>query len=171
MASLLLLERVVSQKCHCDRSKDANTLTATVTGTQFTVVDTSGTTYLVYSLSSITLTAKSESSNSGSIRAGGEFNGVLRFVMLAKEEHKELLDKHYETYPAAANVDYSFTDTTGDLIFNWETVGDGANLLMLTWPHHRLSMENANFPSTDSLAYLTTKLLSPESSNFRDGAK
>jgi len=135
------------------------TITASATGTTFTVTDTSGTTYLIYSLKSITLTAESESSNSGSIRADDTFDDVIRFVMLPKQSHKAILDRHYKTYPTAANLDYSFTDTTGDVIFNWETVGDGAQLLMLTWPHHRVSMENANFPSTDSLGYLTTKVM------------
>jgi endo-1,3(4)-beta-glucanase len=79
--------------------------------------------------------------------------------MLPKQSHKAILDKHYRTYPTAAVLDYSFTDTTGDVIFNWETVGDGAQLLMLTWPHHRVSMVDGNFPSTDSLAYLTTKVI------------
>ncbi len=157
MARPLLLEKAVRSQS-LRGTESTNIVTATVTGTTFTVVDTSGTSYLFYSLSSVTLTATSESSNSGSIRASTAFDGVIRLVMLAKQEHKELLDQHYETYPTAVDIDYSFADTSSDLIFNWKTVGDGAKLLMLTWPHHRLSMENPSFPSTASLGYLTTKV-------------
>jgi endo-1,3(4)-beta-glucanase len=137
----------------------------TVTGTEFTVVDSTGTTYLIYALSSITLTATSVSSNSGTIQARGTFTGVLRLVMLAQSSHKALLDQHYQVYPTSIGLDYSFTDTTSTLMFNWATVGDGSQLLMLTWPHHRLTMQSPNFPATTALAYLTTKVhLLPSSS-------
>ncbi len=115
--------------------------------------------YLIYALSSITLTAKADSSNSGTIRAGGQFDGVLRLVMLANQGHKTLLDQHYKTYPTAANLDYAFGSADGTVLFNWDTQGgDGSQLLMLTWPHHRLTMQNPNFPPTSALGYLTTKV-------------
>jgi endo-1,3(4)-beta-glucanase len=131
---------------------------ASATGTQFTVVDTAGTTYRIYSLSSITLTATSVSANAGTISAGGQFTGVLRLVKLAQASHQALLDQHYQVYPTSVGHDYSFTDTTGTLFFNWNTVGDGSQLLMLTWPHHRPKMQNPNFPPTTALGYLTTKV-------------
>ena len=111
----------------------------------------------MYSLSSITLVASSVSSNSGTIKASAPFSGVLRLVLLAQPSHKALLDQHYQVYPTSQELDYSFTDTTGTLIFNWATVGDGSQLLMLTWPHHRATLQSPNFPATTSLAYLTTK--------------
>jgi endo-1,3(4)-beta-glucanase len=92
------------------------------------------------------------------IQAGGAFTGVLRLVMLAQSSHKALLDQYYQVYPTSVGLDYTFTDTTGTLIFNWTTVGDGSQLLMLTWPHHRLTMQSPNFPDTTALAYLTTKV-------------
>jgi endo-1,3(4)-beta-glucanase len=122
------------------------------------VVDTKGTTYLIYALSSITLKATSGSSTQGTIQASGTYNGVLRLVMLAQSGHKALLDQYYQTYPSSVGLDYSFTDTTGTLIFNWNTVGDGSKLLMLTWPHHRLVLQNPNYPATTALAYFTTKV-------------
>ncbi len=122
------------------------------------MTDRSGTTYLIYALSSITLTATSVSTNSGTIGANRPFTGVLRLVMLAQAVHKTLLDQYHQVYPTAVGLDYAFTDTTGTLIFNWKTVGDGSQLLMLTWPHHRLSMQNPNFPATTALGYLTTKV-------------
>ncbi|KAI0434200.1 glycoside hydrolase family 81 protein [Xylaria sp. FL1042] len=127
------------------------------TGTSFTVTDSTGTTYLIYSLSSITLAATAKSSSSGEIRASGAFSGVLRMVKLNDPSHKTLLDQHYQVYPTSVGLDYSFTDTTSILIFNFNTVGDGSQLLMLTWPHHRVSLQNPNYPATSSLNYLTTK--------------
>jgi endo-1,3(4)-beta-glucanase len=131
---------------------------ASATGTEFTVTDTSGTTYIIYALSSISLKVTSVSSNSGTIQASGAFTGVIRFVKLADASHKALLDQHYQIYPKSFGVDYTFSGSTGTLVFNWNTVGDGSNLLMLTWPHHRLTMQSPNFPATTSLAYLTTKV-------------
>jgi endo-1,3(4)-beta-glucanase len=78
--------------------------------------------------------------------------------MLAQSSHKALLDQYYQNYPTSVGIDYSFTTTTGTLLFNWNVVGNGANLLMLTWPHHRTTMQSPNFPATSSLAYLTTKV-------------
>ena len=135
--------------------------TGSATGTEFTVVDTSGTTYIIYALSSITLTATSVSSNSGTIQAGGAFTGVLRLVMLAESGHKALLDQYSQVYPTSVDLDYTFTDTTGTLVFDWTTVGTGSDLLMLTWPHHRLTLQSPNFPATTALGYLTTKVCFP----------
>ncbi|KAG0651291.1 hypothetical protein D0Z07_1589 [Hyphodiscus hymeniophilus] len=127
------------------------------TGTEFTVVDSSGSTYLIYALSSITLKATAVSSSSGTIQASAAYTGVLRVVKLASASHKALLDQYYQVYPTSVSLDYSFTDTTGTLIFDWTTVGAGSNLLMLTYPHHRIKLQNPNFPATTALGYLTTK--------------
>lgn len=124
------------------------------------MTDTKDTTYLIYSMGTITLTATSDTSTSGSIRANNAYNGVIRLVKLSDPSHKTLLDQHYTVYPTSVGLDYSFTDSTGTLIFNWNTIGDGSTLLMLTWPHHRLKMQSPNFPPTTSLGYLTTKVSS-----------
>lgn len=124
------------------------------------MTDTKDTTYLIYTISTITLTATSDSSSSGTIRANNVYNGVIRLVKLADPSHKALLDQHYTVYPTSVGLDYSFSDTTGTVLFNWNTIGDGSNLLMLTWPHHRLKMQSPNFPPTTSLGYLTTKVSS-----------
>ncbi|KAI0153316.1 glycoside hydrolase family 81 protein [Xylariaceae sp. FL1272] len=135
----------------------ASGASVSATGTQFTVTDSSGTQYIIYSLSSISLTATATSSSTGTIKASSTFSGVLRLVKLNDASHKTLLDAHSSVYPTSVGLDYSFTDTTGTLIFNYATVGASADLLMLTWPHHRLSLQNANYPATTALSYLTTK--------------
>lgn len=83
---------------------------------------------------------------------------MLRVVKLNQASHKALLDQYHSVYPTSVGLDYSFTTTTGTLIFNYNTVGDGSQLLLLTWPHHRLSLQNPNSPPTSSLSYLTTKV-------------
>lgn len=127
---------------------------ATASGNTFLVVNDIGT-YIIYSLSgSITLTA----GNNGTVIAGGKFNGVLRLVKLNAPGHRALLDAHYGVYPTSVATDYDFSGNTGTLRFTWTVQGGaGSNLLMLTWPHHRIKMMSPNFPATISLSYLTTK--------------
>lgn len=122
------------------------------------MTDTTGSTYLIYALSSISLTATSVSSASGTIQASAVFTGVIRLVMLADPSHQALLDQHSQVYPTAVSLDYTIAGTAGTLIFEWTTVGSGSDLLMLTWPHHRRTLQNPNFPATTSLGYLTTKV-------------
>lgn len=130
----------------------------TATGTEFSVTDTAGSTYLIYGLSSLTLTADYDSSL---IVASSQYSGVLRLVMLNQTSDQALLNEYYQVYPTSVGLDYSFTDTTGTLIFTWDTVGDGSDLLLLTWPHHRISLQSPNYPATTALSYLTTKVHLP----------
>jgi endoglucanase Acf2 len=113
--------------------------------------------YIIYALSPITLKAAPLTRNTGIIQATSAFTGVIRVVMLGDPTHKSILDAHVATYATSAVLDYQFTSTTATLIFYWNVVGNGPDLLMLTWPHHRLTMQSPNFPPTSSLSYLTTK--------------
>jgi endo-1,3(4)-beta-glucanase len=128
----------------------------TATGTQFSVTDTAGSTYLIYGLSSsLTLTADYDSSL---IVASSPYTGVLRLA-LNQTSDQTLLDQYYQVYRTSVGLDYFFTDAAGTLIFSWDTTGaDASDLLMLTWPHHRQSLQNPNYPPTMSLSYLTTKV-------------
>lgn len=118
------------------------------------MTDTEGLTYLVYALSSITLTASAEDKM---IKSDGTFNGVLRLAKLNENGHQALLDNHSSVYPTSASLQYELGDRSGAIVFTWDTVGSG-ELLMLTWPHHRKVMQSPNFPPTSSLGYLTTKV-------------
>jgi endo-1,3(4)-beta-glucanase len=124
------------------------------TGTQFNVTNTQGTTYIIYALTSITLKA----SKSGVIQANSTYNGIIRLVMLAQPTHQALLTQYAAVYPTSVSLDYVFSGSVGEINFKWNTVGDGRQLLMLTWPHHRLVMQKGTFPPISSLAYLTTKV-------------
>ncbi|KLO90617.1 Uncharacterized protein LW93_11038 [Fusarium fujikuroi] len=125
-------------------------------GTKFTVVDTKGTTYLIYSDSSIKLIAKAENDNKGTLAADGKFTGILRLVMLRDPSHETLLNAHSTAYPISVSQDYSISGDSGTVTFKWETKGTG-DLLMLTWPHHREVLQNPNSPEPSALSYLTLK--------------
>jgi endo-1,3(4)-beta-glucanase len=129
-------------------------------GTKFKVVDTKGTTYLIYSDSSIKLTVKAESENRGSITASEKFSGILRLVMLRDSSHQTLLDAHSKVYPVSVAQDYVISGNSGTVTFTWETKGTG-DLLMLTWPHHRDVLQSPNSPEPAALSYLTLKVRSP----------
>lgn len=122
-------------------------------GTKFSVGNGAGT-YLLYSLDGpITLTA----TGIGNITADSPFSGVLRVAKLNTFEHQALLDSHVSTYPTAVETDYSFYGDTGILRFSWTVQGSPSELLMLTWPHHRMKLQAPNYAPQNSLSYLTTK--------------
>ncbi|KZP11846.1 glycoside hydrolase family 81 protein [Athelia psychrophila] len=139
-------------------SFNGSTVTSGVsaTGSKFTVVNNIGT-YVIYSLSGdLTLSAQATASAS-TVQAASAFTGVLRMVKLNSTSHEALLDEYYANYPTGVTTDYSFSGDTADLTFTWDVVGTASDLLMLTWPHHRIKMVSPNFPATTALNYLTTK--------------
>ncbi|KAG6883475.1 hypothetical protein C0993_005963 [Termitomyces sp. T159_Od127] len=124
----------------------------TATNTSFEVKNSAGT-YIIYSLSGeLTLTAINST-----IVAAAQFDGVLRVVKLDSPSHKDLLDRYVANYPTGVTIDYDFDGDVGTLRFTWAVTGNAANLLMLTWPHHRIKMRNPKYPPTSSLSYLTAK--------------
>lgn len=138
-------------------------------GTKFTVIDTKGTTYLIYSDRSIKLTAEAENNNQGTLSADGKFSGILRMVLLRDPNHQKLLDAHSKVYPISLSQDYSISGDSGTVTFKWKTKGTG-DLLMLTWPHHREVLQNPNSPGPSTLSYLTLKVSSPSAYvTFHDG--
>jgi endo-1,3(4)-beta-glucanase len=130
---------------------------ASVTGTEFAVIDTTGTTYIIYALSSITLKATSVSTTVGQIQASSALTGVIRLAQLGQPSYKTTLDQYSATYPTALALDYSYASSTNAITFTWNVVGTASQLLMLTWPHHRAALISPNYLSTTSLSYLTTK--------------
>ncbi|KIY43569.1 glycoside hydrolase family 81 protein [Fistulina hepatica ATCC 64428] len=128
----------------------------TATGNEFLVVNDIGT-YIIYSLTSnITLTAVVETGG-GYITASAPFDGILRVVKLNESSHQDLLDSHAAVWPYGVTVDYEFDDSNATLRFTWDAQGNASDLLMLTWPHHRMVLKSPDYPDTTSLNYLTTK--------------
>lgn len=130
---------------------------ARASGTQFSVTNSAGT-YLIYSLNgSLSFTATA-ASGGGTVTASAPFTGVLRVVKLSEASHQALLDAHHAVYPTGVDTSYSFSGDSATLTFRWAVSGGSASdLLMLTWPHHRIKMQSPNFPDISALSYLTTK--------------
>ncbi|KZW03632.1 hypothetical protein EXIGLDRAFT_758973 [Exidia glandulosa HHB12029] len=122
-----------------------------VSATKFTVVSSIGT-YIIYSLNgAVTLSASSTT-----LRASAQFNGVLRMARLGDPAHQTTLDTYAPNYPTAVATDYTFSGDSATLTFTYSVTGTAANLLMLTFPHHRLRLQNPNFLATTAIGYLTT---------------
>lgn len=93
-------------------------------------------TYIIYSINgSITLSATSTT-----ITGSAKINGVLRIAKLDSASHETTLDTYVANYATGVATDYTFSGNTAQLTFTWTVVGNAANLLHLTWPHHRLGL-------------------------------
>ncbi|KAJ7090384.1 glycoside hydrolase family 81 protein [Mycena belliarum] len=122
-----------------------------VTGTRFTVTNSAGT-YVVYSLGgSISLSASQTTLTGSSI-----FTGVIRLARVTAESTSQaVLDQYSANYPIGVALDYTFSGDTSVMSFTYNVVGNAANLLHLSWPHHRKRLVNPNLIT--GLSYLTTK--------------
>ncbi|KAH7240148.1 glycosyl hydrolase family 81-domain-containing protein [Fusarium redolens] len=138
------------------KSFNGKALSVSDQGTKFTIVGTKGTTYLIYSDSTIKLTAKTDNENKGTLVASDKFSGIIRLVMLRDPSHQTLLNSYSTAYPVSVAQDYSISVDSGTVTFKWETKGTG-DLLMLTWPHHREALQSPNSPQPTALSYLTLK--------------
>jgi len=105
---------------------------ATVSAAKFTVVSATGT-YLIYSLNgNISLAATATT-----LRGTAQLNGVLRVAVLTNTAHESTLDIYAPTYATAVNTDYTFSGDSATVTFTYTVTGTAANLLILTYPHHR----------------------------------
>lgn len=128
-------------------------------------MNTAGT-YIIYSTSSITLTATPTA-----ITASAQFNGVLRVVKLNDPSHATLLDAHSSVYATSLAIDDNISGDTGTLTYTWTTVGTASNLLLLTFPHHRYAFPTLPevdhrlnvYPWTVKRSRTRTSLLQPRS--------
>ncbi|KAJ7184405.1 glycoside hydrolase family 81 protein [Mycena filopes] len=122
-----------------------------VTGTKFTVVTAAGT-YVLYSLGgSISFTA-----TPAALTGSATFTGVIRLARVTAETTSQaLLDQYSANYPTSVALDYTFAGDNATMSFTWNVVGNAANLLHLSWPHHRKHLVNPTLVS--GLSYLGTK--------------
>ncbi|KAJ7491185.1 glycoside hydrolase family 81 protein [Mycena latifolia] len=131
--------------------QNVGTSSVTVTGTKFTVTNSAGI-YVVYSLGgSISLTASTTA-----LTGGATFTGVIRIARVTAESTSQaILDQYSANYPTGVALDYTFSGDNATMSFTWNVVGNPANLLHLSWPHHRKHLVNPAFVT--GLSYLTTK--------------
>ncbi|KAJ7700255.1 glycoside hydrolase family 81 protein, partial [Mycena olivaceomarginata] len=123
----------------------------TATGTKFTVTNAAGT-YTIYSLGgSISLTATQTTLTGSAI-----FTGVIRLARVTTESTSQaILDQYSANYPTSVALDYTFSGDTSTMSFTWNVVGNAANLLHLSFPHHRKRLVSPNLVT--GLSYLGTK--------------
>ncbi|KAJ6620302.1 glycosyl hydrolase family 81-domain-containing protein [Mycena sp. CBHHK59/15] len=123
----------------------------TSSGTKFTVVNDAGT-HTIYSLGgSISLTATTTT-----LTGEAAFTGVIRIARVTEESTSQaVLDQYSANYPTSVALDYTFSGDSATLSFTWNVVGNAAQLLHLSWPHHRKRLVNPTYIT--GLSYLTTK--------------
>ncbi|KAF7359182.1 Glycoside hydrolase family 81 protein [Mycena sanguinolenta] len=127
------------------------TSAVTVTGTKFTVTNSAGT-YAIYSLGgSISLIATQTT-----LTGSSTFTGVIRLARITAESTSQaILDQYSANYPTSVALDYTFSGDSAVMSFTWNVVGNAANLLHLSFPHHRKRLVNPNLVT--GLSYLVTK--------------
>ncbi|KAJ7118834.1 glycoside hydrolase family 81 protein [Mycena epipterygia] len=130
---------------------NVGTSSVSVNGTKFTVTNSAGT-YVLYSLGgSISLTATATT-----LTGHSTFTGVIRLARVTAESTSQaILDQYSANYPTGVALDYTFAGDNATLSFTWNVVGNSANLLHLSWPHHRKHLVNPAYVT--GLSYLTTK--------------
>ncbi|KAF8191514.1 glycoside hydrolase family 81 protein [Mycena galopus ATCC 62051] len=123
----------------------------TVTGTKFTVINAAGT-YTIYSLGgSISLIATQTT-----LKGSAPFTGVIRLARVTAESTSQaILDQYSPNYPTGVALDYTFSGNNATMSFTWTVVGNSAQLLHLSFPHHRKRLVNPTLIT--GLSYLGTK--------------
>lgn len=101
-------------------------------GTKAKVSSTGGT-YIIYSVGgSIDL-----SLDGLKLVSPPGFSGTLRFAKLKEASQEAILDAHAGTYPTGLVMSYSVANDVSTQTWTWNVVGNAADLLLLSWPHHR----------------------------------
>lgn len=133
-----------------------HTATVSTPGTKFKVATWIGT-YIIYSLTGLI----SLSAYQDRVVASSPLTGVIRMVKLNDPSHERILDDYVGTYPTTVKTSYlcSSTDSSAILRFTWSVVGNPAELLMMTWPHHRWALFLAMISTSCPLRYSYTPIL------------
>ncbi|PRP74138.1 glycoside hydrolase family 81 protein [Planoprotostelium fungivorum] len=64
-------------------------------------------------------------------------DGVYRFARVSIKEQIQYLNSRVNTYPTAVRINYSIYNETASVTYNFTTVGNPRDLVVLSWPHHR----------------------------------
>jgi len=123
------------------------------TGTKFTLTNQNKATYVVYALSSITISV-----TSAGFYTAGQWSGVLRFAALNTTDSSvaATLDASSGTYATSTSVSYSISGQAAFLTYQFNVAaGNPAQLLNAAFLHHRKILQNPNF--VPALQYLTVK--------------
>ena len=69
--------------------------------------------------------------------AAQPFTGTIRFAKLTEASQEAILDTHVEAIPTKLTMSYTVTGNVAEQTWEWDVQGNAANLLILSWPHHR----------------------------------
>jgi len=149
--------RTSSSKITSVNNVAVNTSPVTIKGTKFKFTLASGTTWILYSLSSISLTFSSTLATTS-----GQWTGVVRIVALNGTDGntENVLDSSSSTYATGADISYDVQHANGadvaTVSYLWKVEsGDKSKLLQLAWIHHRDILKNAVY--APSVKFLTVK--------------
>ncbi|CAG7831711.1 unnamed protein product [Allacma fusca] len=92
--------------------------------------------------------------NGDTLTSPAGFTGTIRLAKLKEASQEAVLDRHANTYPTGLTMSYSVAGDVSTQTWTWSTVGNAADLLILSWPHHRQVLQGANFVD---IQYLTLK--------------
>eukprot|EP00026_Physarum_polycephalum_P002500 Phypoly_transcript_02507.p1 GENE.Phypoly_transcript_02507~~Phypoly_transcript_02507.p1 ORF type:complete len:762 (+),score=155.94 Phypoly_transcript_02507:445-2730(+) len=122
------------------------------TGTKFTLVNQNKATYVVYTLSPITISV-----TSAGFSTSGQWSGIIRFAALPSDPAAAAaLDAASGTYATSTSVSYEIVGEQAFLTYQWNVVaGNPAQLLNLAFLHQRQILQNPNY--VPSVSFLTVK--------------
>ncbi|KAF7353740.1 Glycoside hydrolase family 81 protein [Mycena venus] len=143
-------------------------------GAGFTTYAVPGSPYITLNYNAATILLTSKNGNIVSINgntigtssvtaSGTKFiingpGGTYTLYSLGESTSQAILDQYSANYPTSVALDYTFSGDTATMSFTWNVVGNAANLLHLSWPHHRSGLKRLVNPNlVTGLSYLTTK--------------
>ena len=132
-------------------SVNGATTSGAVTGTRFQLVLGDGSTWLLYSSSSITFNWVA--GVGGNMVAAANFTGTLRVARQPTAGAAAVLDAHAAAIPRGGNVTATVGCDVATLRFAYTTTGTGP-LLLAAMPHH---LDRLASPSTTALTYATIR--------------
>ncbi|CAL8124059.1 unnamed protein product [Orchesella dallaii] len=86
---------------------------------------------------------------------GFGFTGTIRLAKLKEASQEAVLDTHASAIPSGLDMSYTVAGDVSTQTWTWSvSAGNAADLLILSWPHHRRALQNPNYVD---IQYLTLK--------------
>jgi endo-1,3(4)-beta-glucanase len=79
---------------------------------------------------------------------------TIRMAKLKDPGQEAVLDAHAQAFPTGLDMRYNVAGDVATVTWKWDVDGNAADLLILSWAHHRTSLQGPNFVNIE---YLTLK--------------
>lgn len=115
-----------------------------------------GGTYILYVTSGTLQLDPQEGSTTKLVSQNG-FSGTVRFAKLKEPSQESILDAHSAAIPNGLDMSFQVNGDVATQTWTWTLEpgsGNPEDLLLLSWPHHRRSLQNPNFAD---ISYMTLK--------------